>query len=66
MGFWVGTLERQICFQKSYKSPIPKRRKLLARCLVFIGKRALLKNPFELDRANSSTPEKHTLKMEFL
>ena len=31
MGFRRGTFERQICFQKSYKSPIPKRRKLLAK-----------------------------------
>ena len=56
-GFGEGLLKDKFAFFEAYKNPIPKRRKLLAKCPFFEGKRALFKTPFKLDRASFSAAE---------
>ena len=57
MGFRRVTFERQICFFKASKNPIPKRRNLLAKRPCLEAKKALFERPFKLDRVSFSTPE---------
>ena len=49
-------MKDKFAFFWAYKSPIPKRRKLLAKRPFFKAKRALFKSPSKLDRVSFSTP----------
>ena len=54
-GFAEGLLNDEFAFFEAYKSPIPRRRKLLIKRPFLQAKRALFKNPFKLDRVSFST-----------
>ena len=57
MGFRRGLLKDKSAFFKACKSPIPKRRELLAKRPFLYANGPLLKNPFKLDRVSFSTPD---------
>ena len=51
-------MKDKFAFFEASKNPIPKRRKLLAKCQFLQATRALFEPPFKLDRVSFSTPEK--------
>ena len=60
-GFGEARLKDKFAFFEASKNPIPKRRRLLAKCTFLQAKRALFETPFKLDRVSFSTPDRTSL-----